>query len=208
MSPRKTSSKSKSKSKAKSKAKSKTKPTKKAASKKSASAAAKRTAPKKAARRKTPDEVIAARNDHFPRSGKRVEDAERNLELPDVRTSGSLNSSLSAARRPRKSGPGEAGEGTSELQVERTVPRGMGSDAAGQSGDIQGLSEVADDDSESVEELEEEGQSYEAEVIAGVEHADDDVEAGVPRRRRKLAADAEEEELGDADEDVETGGES
>lgn len=199
MSPRKTAKKSKSKSKAKSK----TKPPKKAVSKKS-SAAVKRTAPKKPAREKRPDKVIAAKNDHFPRSGKRVEDAERNLELPDVRTSGSLTSSLSSARRRR--GTGEPDE--SELDIAPSEPRGMGPDSAGQSGSTQGLSEIADDDSESVEELEEEGQSYEAEVIAGVEHADDDVEAGVPRRRRKLAAGAENEPFGDADEDVDTGGES
>ena len=43
----------------------------------------------------------------------------------------------------------------------------MGPDSAGQSGDTQGLSDVAEADSESVEELVEEGQSYEAEVIAG-----------------------------------------
>lgn len=50
---------------------------------------------------------------------------------------------------------------------------GLGPDSAGQSGDVQGLSEVADADSESVEELAEEGQSLEAEVIAGVEDAPD-----------------------------------
>ena len=200
MSPRK-----KAKSKSKSKAKSKAKPVKKSAAKKSSSAAARKVA-KKPARRKAPDKVIAAKNDHFPRSGKRVEDAERNLELPDVRTSGSLTSSLSSARRRRGAGSGEPDE--SELEIAPSEPRGLGPDSAGQSGSTQGLSEIADDDSESVEELEEEGQSYEAEVIAGVEHADDDVEAGVPRRRRKLAPDAADEAFGDADEDVDTGGES
>ncbi|MGH9452903.1 MAG: hypothetical protein ACRD2O_02920 [Terriglobia bacterium] len=46
-----------------------------------------------------------------------------------------------------------------------------GPGAAGQSGDIQGLREVAEVDSESVEELMEEGQAFEAEVISGVENA-------------------------------------
>jgi hypothetical protein len=45
--------------------------------------------------------------------------------------------------------------------------------SGGQSGDTQGLSDVADAGSESVLELMEEGQSYEAEVIAGVEDAPD-----------------------------------
>lgn len=43
----------------------------------------------------------------------------------------------------------------------------------GQSGDIQGLSGVEDVDSESVRELAEEGQDYEAGIIDGVENAPD-----------------------------------
>jgi N utilization substance protein A len=46
-------------------------------------------------------------------------------------------------------------------------------DKAGQSGDVQGLSSVEDVDSESVEELLEEGQAFEAEAISGVENARD-----------------------------------
>jgi hypothetical protein len=46
-------------------------------------------------------------------------------------------------------------------------------DSAGQSGDTQGLSDVAEAGSESVAELVEEGQSFEAEVISGVENAPD-----------------------------------
>jgi hypothetical protein len=42
---------------------------------------------------------------------------------------------------------------------------------AGQAGDTQGLSDVADADSQSVEELAEEGQFFEAAVISGVENA-------------------------------------
>jgi hypothetical protein len=42
---------------------------------------------------------------------------------------------------------------------------------AGQSGDVQGLSEIESADSESVAELAEEGQDYEAEVVSGVENA-------------------------------------
>ncbi len=49
----------------------------------------------------------------------------------------------------------------------------MGPGSAGQSGDTQGLSNVAEAGSESVEELVEEGQSFEAEAISGVEQAPD-----------------------------------
>jgi hypothetical protein len=45
--------------------------------------------------------------------------------------------------------------------------------AAGQAGDLQGLSDTEEVDSESVVELLEEGQSFEAEVVRGVENAPD-----------------------------------
>jgi hypothetical protein len=48
-----------------------------------------------------------------------------------------------------------------------------GPGSAGQSGDTQGLSDLAEAGAESVEELAEEGQSFEAEVINGVENAPD-----------------------------------
>ncbi len=50
--------------------------------------------------------------------------------------------------------------------------RGMGAASAGQSGDLEALSRLEDADSESVEELLEEGQAFEAGVISGVEEAD------------------------------------
>lgn len=49
----------------------------------------------------------------------------------------------------------------------------MGPDSAGQSGDNQGLSDVAESGPESVEELADEGQSLEAAAISGVEDAPD-----------------------------------
>jgi hypothetical protein len=51
--------------------------------------------------------------------------------------------------------------------------RGLGPRSGGQSGDTQGISGAVETDSESVEELLEEGQSFEAEVLSGVEHAPD-----------------------------------
>jgi hypothetical protein len=55
----------------------------------------------------------------------------------------------------------------------------VGSDSGGQSGDTQGLSSIAEDADESVEELAESGQAYEAEVISGVEDAADHPERPV-----------------------------
>lgn len=50
--------------------------------------------------------------------------------------------------------------------------KGTGPSSGGQSGDTQGLPEEAESNSESVTELLEEGQTFEAEVIAGVEEID------------------------------------
>jgi len=52
-------------------------------------------------------------------------------------------------------------------------PRGLGAGVAGQSGDLQGLSGREGADSESVDELLEEGNAFEAEVVKGVEDAGD-----------------------------------
>jgi hypothetical protein len=53
------------------------------------------------------------------------------------------------------------------------------SPSGGQAGDLQGLRNTAAADSESVDELLEEGNTFEADVIAGVERADDDEEQEV-----------------------------
>lgn len=47
----------------------------------------------------------------------------------------------------------------------------LGPAAAGQSGDLQQVSNIADADSESVDELLEEGNAFEAEAVQGVESA-------------------------------------
>jgi hypothetical protein len=54
-----------------------------------------------------------------------------------------------------------------------TREKGGGTGSAGQSGDTQGLSDLAEAGPASVEELAEEGQSFEAEAIGGVEDAPD-----------------------------------
>ncbi|PYJ28635.1 MAG: hypothetical protein DME89_05925 [Verrucomicrobia bacterium] len=51
------------------------------------------------------------------------------------------------------------------------LPEGPGTRSGGQSGDLQGLSSVESADSESVDELLEEGNAFEADVVTGVEDA-------------------------------------
>ena len=61
-------------------------------------------------------------------------------------------------------------------ESENTVvfePKGLGARSAGQSGDLQGLSGIAGAASESVGELLEEGNAFEAEVVKGVEDVGD-----------------------------------
>jgi hypothetical protein len=58
-------------------------------------------------------------------------------------------------------------------------PGQVGSDSGGQSGASQGLSRIADADGESVEELADTGQPYEAEAVGGVEDAADHPERPV-----------------------------
>ncbi|MGB2669536.1 MAG: hypothetical protein WA621_10575 [Candidatus Acidiferrum sp.] len=52
-------------------------------------------------------------------------------------------------------------------------PKGLGARSGGQSGDLQGLSNRGGADSESVDELLEEGNAFEAEAVKGVEDAPD-----------------------------------
>ena len=75
------------------------------------------------------------------------------------------------ARRKKKSAPRTPAEVSNPILS--PSGRGLGPGAGGQSGDNQGLSRKEFAGSESVEELAEEGQDYEAEVVAGVQNARD-----------------------------------
>jgi hypothetical protein len=70
--------------------------------------------------------------------------------------------------------------------------RGLGAESGGQSGDTQGLSRRSYEDSESVEELMEEGQYMEAEAVSGVENAPD-ADQGEVRTRQVPEDDVPEE---------------
>jgi hypothetical protein len=64
-------------------------------------------------------------------------------------------------------------EGIRTYGLVSSSERGVGPGSGGQSGDTQGLSDIAEAGSESVEELVEEGQYFEAEAIGGVEDTPD-----------------------------------
>jgi hypothetical protein len=70
-------------------------------------------------------------------------------------------------------------------EISAPEDRDFQSASGGQSGDLQGLSSLADADSESVGELLEEGQALEAEVVSGVESVPDADEGPVRSRVRR-----------------------
>jgi hypothetical protein len=74
---------------------------------------------------------------------------------------------------------------------------GLGPDSGGQSGDTEGLSEAEIADSESVEDLVEEGQAFEAGIVSGVENAPDADQGGV--RTRQVPVDDVPQEYLDED---------
>ena len=108
--------------------------------------------------------------------------------------------SIRAESSVRRNIPGPAGR-TSEVNsgMFRQGRRGLGPTAGGQSGDIQALPRAEDVDSESVEELSEEGQAFEAEVVSGVENAPDADQGEV--RTREVPEDDVPEEYRERDND-------
>jgi hypothetical protein len=75
--------------------------------------------------------------------------------------------------------------------------RGLGARSGGQSGDTQGLAANTTADSQSVEELLEEGQTFEAEVLNGIENAPDPDQSEV--RTREVSEDDVPEEYREKD---------
>jgi hypothetical protein len=87
-------------------------------------------------------------------------------------------------------------ENVQSLELE---PKGLGARSGGQSGDLQGLSDSAGADAESVDELLEEGNAFEAEVVKGVEDAPDADEGEI--RTHEVPEDDVREEYLDGDEE-------
>jgi hypothetical protein len=96
-------------------------------------------------------------------------------------------------KRPRRKTPARRpAEISNPLSAQSN--RGLGPDSGGQSGDVQGLSRSELVDSESVEELAEEGQDYEAGIVSGVQNAPD-ADQGEVKTREVPEDDVPEEYL-------------
>src|SRR5262249_47028013 len=119
--------------------------------------------------------------------------------MPSKRKSGKARSRKTAKRvaKTKKTNGNSSRKGASKRNARRSKVRrgqisgsekamvvsydekGLGAKSGGQAGDLQGVSDVEEAGSESVEELLEEGSSFEAEVLQGVERAADQDEKEV-----------------------------
>jgi hypothetical protein len=91
------------------------------------------------------------------------------LKRAAVRTK-ALGKKTTGERTPTALGTRARGKSQS-VDTEAFAPEALRERSGGQSGDLQGLSNIEGADSESVAELIEEGNAFEADAVAGVEHA-------------------------------------
>jgi len=149
------------------------------------------------------------RNDRMINSGKR---RLKNMS-PKKRKAGKLKTGKASAskRKPAARKTKRVLAGTTKKKAQKIKTRGkaneaelasyrrrgLGARSAGQAGDTQGVSSRVEVDSESVEELLEEGQAFEAEAVDGVENAPDADQGEV--RTRQLPEDDVPEEYREKD---------
>jgi hypothetical protein len=89
-----------------------------------------------------------------------------------TRLSGKKKAARQKARAPRK----QAAAKGPAVDTAAFTREGLRARSGGQAGDLQGLSNLEGTDSESVDELLEEGNAFEADVVKGVEDAGDGAE--------------------------------
>jgi hypothetical protein len=136
----------------------------------------KKTAAKRKPMKKTAKKKLAAKKKAAPRKKlvkkKAAPKAKRKLAVKKTaaktKAVGKKTTGRKTAGAPRKRVQGKG----QSANIESFAPEEVRARSAGQSGDLQGLSNTASADSESVDELIEEGNAFEAEVVSGVEAAD------------------------------------
>jgi len=164
--------------------------------KSAAKAKAKRPSRRKAARKTSPPKTRpasrprkkAARNPAGrgakATARKSARPAIRSRKRPGTKSAGAAVSRKTASRKPGRAGTSRDFRGRAGFELESPeITRGLGPETGGQSGDTEGLSRSEVADSESVEELLEEGQAYEAGIVSGVENAPDADESEVRTRQ-------------------------
>jgi hypothetical protein len=119
----------------------------------------KKTAGKRAKKNATLKKKLVNKKPSLKKAGVKTKAPGKNKKTK----TGAKAASVSGKRGPKRE---------RSLEVEAFEPQEVRAGSAGQSGDLQGLSNVEGADSESVDELIEEGNAFEADVVAGVERAD------------------------------------
>jgi len=129
-------------------------------------------AKKKKSRERSPARKKKAAAKHAPRQRAK---ARRGKKTADRKTAARKNTARKKTGRKTKSGSTSrrARDGADSRVEAPLEERGLGPEAGGQSGDTEGLSREELAASESVEELLEEGQAFEAGIVSGVENAPD-----------------------------------
>jgi len=125
----------------------------------------KKTVRKRAKKNATLKKKLVNQKPPLKKAGVKTKSPDKNKNKTGAKTA-----SVSGKRGPKRE---------QSLEGEAFEPQEIRAGSAGQSGDLQGLSNVESADSESVDELIEEGNAFEADVVAGVERADAADEKGV-----------------------------
>jgi hypothetical protein len=141
------------------------KKTKKAATKKSAKAT--KSSSKRVSKK------TAAKKSASPKKRLTAKPVAKSLKKPESSSKRKQIKTAAPARRGKQE----------NIETVTFEPKGLGARSGGQSGDLQGLSNRAGADSESVDELLEEGNAFEAEVVKGVEDVPDADEGEVRTRQ-------------------------
>lgn len=141
----------------------------------------KTTVPKRGARRKKAAKSAAARRTRKSRS-KATRTKSGAGEIRRRKAPARKRAAAPRRRAARRAKPSRASTERPQARPDEFWRRGMGAEAAGQSGDTEDISRSEIADSESVEELLEEGQSFEAGIVSGVENAPAADEAEVRTR--------------------------
>jgi hypothetical protein len=116
-----------------------------------------------------------------PTSGKKSKAKKRALKKTAPKKRTAAKKSTTSSRKPLSTSGSLRQKVSRRSSTQRSSKFELetGSGSAGQSGDLQGLRDSEGADSESVSELLEEGNAFEAGVVAGVEHGDDGEEREV-----------------------------
>jgi hypothetical protein len=145
----------------------------------------KKTASKKVAKRKSKASVAAKRSAPLlkkvakvaaPMSGTAAGRKTGSTKAPAAKGKSAKGNKLAAKAKPgpKRSLPDagvEVSRGSQDVDTVRLKPKSRVARAGTGSGDLQGISIVEDVDSESADELLEEGQAFEAGIVSGVERA-------------------------------------